>query len=151
MWTGCHAVTLSGCWAKSALTLRIDSRFDQVPLIGLAVRAIGTAVRLDDGGAGALELCVVEAVNNAIEHAYGGQPGHVVEVEVTLTAAALRVEVRDHGHRMDWVAATARAAEPLTEGGRGVVIMRSLMDEVSYASGRGRNVLTLVKQLPGEA
>lgn len=140
---------------SGALTLRIDSRLDQVPLIGLAVRAIGAAVPLDDGEASAVELCVVEAVNNAIEHAYGERPGHVVEVEVTLAPAALRIQVRDHGRRMDWAAACASAdayaAEHLADGGRGVFIMRSLMDGLSYDTVGGWNVLTMVKQLSSAA
>ena len=137
---------------SGTLTLRIDSQLDHVFLIGLSVRAICAAARLDDGEADAVELCVVEAVNNAIEHAYGEQPGYVVEVEAVLAATTLRIAVRDRGRSMDWAAACAladaRAAEHLAEGGRGVFIMRSLMDGLSYHSADGWNVLTMVKQLP---
>lgn len=137
---------------SGTLTLRIDSQLDQVFLIGLSVRAIGAAAGLDHEEAGAVELCVVEAVNNAIEHAYREQPGSVVEVEMALAATALRIEVRDRGRRMDWAAACAlpdaHAAEHLAEGGRGVLIMRSLMDGLSYHTADGWNVLRMVKQLP---
>ncbi len=137
---------------SGSLTLRIDSQLDHVFLIGLSMRAICAAARLDDAAASAVELCVVEAVNNAIEHAYGNQPGSVVEVEAALADTALRIEVRDRGRSMDWAAACAladaHAAEQLDEGGRGVFIMRSLMDGLSYHSADGWNVLTMVKQLP---
>jgi serine/threonine-protein kinase RsbW len=135
-----------------AVTLRIDSQLRDVFLVGLSVRAIGAAALGGADGAHALELCVVEAVNNAIEHAYGSQPGHPVEVRVALSAGELRVEVRDRGRSMDWPAAIAEmdaaARDPLAEGGRGLLIMHSLMDRVAYARGQdGWNVLTLGKSV----
>ncbi len=132
------------------LTLRIDSRLGDVPLVGIAVRAICAAIPLGEDETASVELCVVEAVNNAIEHAYG-EVGHPVEVEVVLAAGTLRIVVRDRGHRMDWARACAAAdgyaADALGEGGRGLFIMRSLMDEVSYRTAGGWNELAMDKRL----
>jgi serine/threonine-protein kinase RsbW len=132
-----------------SLTLRIDSQLDRVFLIGLSVRAICQTLPVD---ADAVELCVVEAVNNAVEHAYDDQPGHAVEVDLDVDPATLRIAVRDRGRAMDWTAACARAdayaIDTLAEGGRGLFIMRSLMDHLSYRSADGWNVLTMVKELP---
>jgi serine/threonine-protein kinase RsbW len=132
-----------------SLTLRIDSQLDHVFLIGLAVRAICQTLAID---ADTVELCVVEAVNNAIEHAYGDQPGHAVEVDLDVNPARLQIVVRDRGRAMDWTAACVRAdayaLDTLAEGGRGLFIMRSLMDHLSYRSANGWNVITMVKQLP---
>ena len=137
---------------SGTLILRIDSQLDHVFLVGVAVRGVCAAARLDDEQANAIELCVVEAVNNAIEHAYSGEPGHPVEIAVEIAGGAMQVEVRDRGSAMDWAAACARAdgyaADRLAEGGRGVFIMRSLMDRLTYRSADGWNVLTLIKQLP---
>jgi serine/threonine-protein kinase RsbW len=135
---------------SGTLTLSIDSRLDYVFMVGLSMRAICAAVPLTESETEALELCVVEAVNNAIEHAYGGSPGHPVEIELTLDRAAACIVVRDRGRSMDWAAACARAdryaADHLSEGGRGLLIMRSLMDVVSYRSGGGCNALRMVKR-----
>lgn len=138
-----------------SLTLRIDSRLDHVFLVGQSVRAICQALPLDANGAGGVELCVVEAVNNAVLHAYRDQPGHAVEIDVEVGPAALRITVRDRGDAMDWAAACARAdayaLDTVVESGRGLFIMRSLMDELSYRHAEGWNVLTMVKQLPAVA
>jgi serine/threonine-protein kinase RsbW len=93
---------------------------------------------------------VVEAVNNAIEHAYGNERGHAVKVMVTLLVDRIMFQVCDTGRAMNHApaglaAAGDRGSDDLMEGGRGFLIMRSLMDQVSYAQVRGQNVLTLVK------
>ncbi len=133
----------------ASLTLRIDSRLDDVFLVGVSIRGICRVLPFDAPAIDAVEICVVEAVNNAIEHAYGNAPGHAVEVAVSVQHAALHVAVRDRGRAMDWPATCAHAElrpiDPLADGGRGVFIIRSLMDEVSYAHRDGWNVLTMVK------
>jgi len=133
-----------------ALTLRIDSQLEHVALVGIAVRAICAAIRLDDDEAASIELCVVEAVNNAVEHAYG-EAGHPVEVALVLGAGTLHIVVRDRGRSMDWARACAEAdayaADALSEGGRGLFIMRSLMDGVSYGPASGWNELAMHKRL----
>jgi serine/threonine-protein kinase RsbW len=133
----------------ASLTLRIDSRLDDVVLVGLSIRGMCQLLPLDATAIDAVEICVVEAVNNAIEHAYANAPGHAVEVEVMIDSTALHVAVRDQGRAMDWPATCARTEargiDPLADSGRGVFIIRSLMDEVSYAHRGGWNVLTMVK------
>ncbi|MDX2168084.1 MAG: ATP-binding protein [Deltaproteobacteria bacterium] len=137
-----------------SITLAIDSQFDNVFLVGLTMRAISTAFGMSDDGASAVELSVVEAVNNCIEHAYREDPGQRVEIVAAPDGDALRVVVRDRGRRMDWAAACARAdayaADPDAEGGRGVFIIRSLMDAAVYTSVDGVNELSLTKRLPVE-
>lgn len=135
---------------SGTLTLTIDSRLDHVVLVGLSVRALCAAVPLAEADTDAVELCVVEAVNNAIEHAYGGSPGHAVEIELRLDGVELCIAVRDRGRRMDWPAACALAdgsADDLAEGGRGLFIIRSLMDALSYRDADGWNALRMVKRL----
>lgn len=133
-----------------ALTFKIDSRLEHVALVGTAVRAICAAVPLDDDEAGNIELCVVEAVNNAIEHAYG-EPGYPVEIDVSLAVDTLDIAVRDRGRSMDWTRACAEAdayaADTLNEGGRGLFIVRALMDRVSYGLVAGWNELAMRKRL----
>ena len=48
-----------------------------------------------------MEVCVVEAVNNSIKHAYQGDPDHNVELEVNLLPHQLIVDVWDSGMSAD--------------------------------------------------
>ena len=66
-------------------------------------------------------LAVGEAAANAVEHAYASEPG-LVRVRAECTGATLIAEVHDWGH---W-----KRAKPADERGRGIKLMRSLMDRV---------------------
>jgi serine/threonine-protein kinase RsbW len=132
------------------IELTIDSQLDHVFLVGQAVGTICAASPLGAAKGREVEAAVVEAVNNAIEHAYGNEKGHAVKVVVTLLADRIMFQICDTGRAMNQApaglaAAGNRGCEDLAEGGRGFLIMRSLMDEVSYAQVGDQNVLTLVK------
>src|SRR5688500_4926911 len=91
-----------------------------------------------------VELCAVEAVTNAIRHAYGNQPGDEVSVTVVMRDNQLEVEVADTGLAMlaaqvsrlrygsDVFDFDARERACVPEGGMGLQIMHEAMDEVSY-------------------
>lgn len=136
------------------VTLAIDSQLEHVYLVGLAINTICRAAALSEVEASQVELSVVEGVNNAIEHAYADEPGHRVEVRVTVDQDALLFAVCDRGNPMPTDALSACTALDeealLAEGGRGLLIMRSFMDEVSYERRGSENVWTLVKRLPQE-
>jgi serine phosphatase RsbU (regulator of sigma subunit)/anti-sigma regulatory factor (Ser/Thr protein kinase) len=71
-------------------------------------------------------LAANEACMNAIEHGFAAPGGGGFVVDAELADDSVDVVVRDHGH---W-----RAPRP-TADGRGLEMMRSLMDEVDIVSG----------------
>jgi len=109
---------------REALT--IESDMSSVPGVAAKLRTLFTAMGIPGGEAMVVEFCAVEAMENTIEHAYGGEPGHAVELVVSLDGASFTLEVIDRGAL-----------------GSGLVIPPSLMDAVSYASADGVNTLTL--------
>ena len=138
---------------RGTITLAIESRLQDVFLIGLAVNKICSAIPLPDDDVYQLELCVVEAVNNSIEHAYSSEEGHRVEVVTTVDPERIEFQICDSGASMDFDEAHARSTtqDLLSEGGRGLMIMQSFMDEISYTRVGDQNVLTMSKLLPGES
>lgn len=137
-----------------AITLAIDSRVENVFLIGLAVNKICASIPLSEQGAYEAEVSVVEAVNNVIKHAYGNEPGHTVEVVVTVNQSAVTFEVCDTGRPLERLEVRLPQVdsddyESLPEGGRGLYIMHAFSDQVRYDRSGARNVLTLVKLFPG--
>jgi serine/threonine-protein kinase RsbW len=142
------------------LKLSIDSDLGNVSLVAAAVRSVCICLGLDRVAANQVELCTVEAVTNVIQHAYHGQPGHVVSVIVTIEIDQLRLEVVDsgtpmpveyrerllHGSDVFQIYDTERAS--LAESGRGLQIMHDLMDAVAYTLEGGFNRLQLTKHIP---
>lgn len=134
------------------IRLIIDSRLENVSLVGGAVRGIAHILSMDSTTSYQLELCVVEAVTNGIKHAYHFQAGHSVEVDVLLYPDRLTFKICDRGERMNPAKVMPFSFDPskvetLPERGMGVYIMNSLMDEVHYETLGGRNILTLIKYL----
>lgn len=89
-----------------------------------------------------LPLVVDEAVTNAMAHGCDWDATRVVRVVAVLTAERIEIVVCDDGEGFE----RAEVADPLSgenrrrEGGRGLFLMESLMDEVEYRDG-GRTVV----------
>ena len=138
------------------IQMRIDSRLEDIALIGVASRALALHAGLDDRQAFEVELCVVAAVTHSVEHGYRCEPGHVVEVEVRITPSHLEFEVRDEGRGLDEAAPELEpeppGAEPevpseLADRGRGAFLIDQLMDRVAYKPERRGLTLTMSKTL----
>jgi serine/threonine-protein kinase RsbW len=133
------------------ITLSIDSQFGDVFLIGLAVHKIASSIPVSDQSAFEMELAVVEAVNNAVEHAHHFQRSTLVTVRVGLSSNRIKFTILDSGAAFDFEAAMAMSAgsgNPTeAERGRGLKIMDELMDEVKYERSGETNQITLVKYL----
>ncbi len=139
--------------------LIVPSRLEAVREAGEAVRALWTDLRLDEVVAYLVEVAVVEAVTNAIRHAYGGASGHTVEISAILRGDCLEVEISDTGIAMDprlleqslaVLDLDPRRRDRLPDHGFGLAIIRKVMDGVKYVSAGGRNTLRLCKRLPVE-
>ncbi|HEX2572764.1 MAG TPA: ATP-binding protein [Polyangia bacterium] len=144
---------MNGRGANVRLLLRIGSEFACVGPLGAAVRAASAQLGLESEAAAEVELSVVEAVNNSIEHAYRLSGDGVVEVLLEALAPGVRIEVRDRGHAMSCgvleragpLEFDAAHVPSLPEGGMGLFIVKQLMDEVHYETSGSLNVLTMVR------
>jgi len=134
------------------IKLIIESKLENVPLIGGAVRGIASTLSIDDISSYHLELCVVEAVTNVTKHAYSFEAGNSVEVHILLSPDRITFQVRDRGKSMDPAKVRLPHFDPqelesVPESGMGLFIMHSLMDEVGYETEGGLNILTMSKYL----
>lgn len=140
------------------VTFLIDSRMENVPLVGMALNRLCLAASFSTIDAFNIELCTVEAVTNSIRHCYGEKAGHEVKIVLTFTTEDVVLDICDIGPSMDACLLEKAAIqhqvdddcgiEDIPEGGRGLGIMREIMDSVAYRSEGGVNCLTLKKRLP---
>lgn len=137
----------------------IDSNLENVPLIGMSVNKLCSSTSFSDMDSFNIELCVVEAVTNSIKHSCCGKPGHEIKVVFTLTQENVTLDICDTGpccmnpEVLDRAVikppeANTTDAGGIAESGRGLGIMKEIMDSVSYSSEKGENCLTLTKELP---
>lgn len=97
-----------------------------------------------------INLVLTEATVNAIRHANAGDPDEEVKIRITLTDDELLLQVFDHGKGFNLDSITDDLLEQATElecHGRGVHIMRALMDSVEYRPVDDGNVLEMRKDL----
>lgn len=141
-----------------SIRLTIASRLENVPLIGAALRDLCRAAKLPREDCRAIELCVSEAVVNSIEHAYERSPAHEVTVTVRDEGHRLAIVVRDTGRPMaaDMLARKRREGYAFDPGhidriptsGRGLALIQSYMDSVTYHAAAGGNDLVMTKKKP---
>ena len=129
---------------ENSIELRLPAKAEWVGVARLAIAGIASRLGLDMEEIDDLKLAVSEACNNCIQFAHAGD-------EILITNAIypdrLVVTVRD---RVDASAEgiTQRRLGAAKEGGLGVFLIRTLMDEVSYETdARTGSRLTMTKRL----
>ncbi len=98
----------------------------------------------------AVLLVLHEAFTNVCQHAYADIEDGVVVVTIVLSDDHLELRLEDQGKPFDEASWQPPDLESPLESGRGVWLMKQLMNECVYESTPARsNVLRLVKYLPG--
>jgi anti-sigma regulatory factor (Ser/Thr protein kinase) len=96
----------------------------------LAEHVVGDDEEID------LLVALQEAFANAALHGCGGNPAKKFECDVELDASEIRIAVRDPGDGFDTSLTDASEdGTNLSHHGRGILLMRSLMDEITYRRG----------------
>lgn len=92
----------------------------------------------------------MEIFNNIAIHAYNRKGGGAIEIAITPTERDLVIEVRDHGSPFDIDEVAPLPSEldenTLPEGGMGIHIAKTMLDEISYEPGPP-NLWRLCKRL----
>jgi serine/threonine-protein kinase RsbW len=94
-----------------------------------------------------LNLVLTEAMANAIEHSPPSNNGPMMRVCIYIEGKDLHILVYDQGRGFDLESIPAPDFEALNERGRGIFLIRSLMDDVSYRKTECGNVLEMHKKL----
>lgn len=133
----------------------------------IAVRAVAEAARLVSASARvdpkdplatdvrhpfdtAVVSAFMEIFNNVAIHAYQRREGGTIELSITPTDAELVIELSDNGRPFDLEGvdplATVLDDESLPEGGMGIHIAKTMLDEMTYQPGPP-NLWRLCKRL----
>jgi len=132
--------------------LEICSAIEMLDPVEAVVDQIGRRIGFDEETRHWVGMAVRESVINAIKHGNEENPRKVVFIELTTIPSAdprqLAVCVRDQGRGFDFgaVADPLALENRLKSTGRGILFMRSFMDEVSIERGReGGTEVRMVK------
>jgi serine/threonine-protein kinase RsbW len=129
------------------MRMRMASRRDSVaPTVDRILVAVAPA-GLDEDRLTDLAVALAEALSNAAVHGHGLDPKRRVAIVLSVSPGCVIVEVSDSGSGFDagGVSDPTSPERQLTPGGRGIFLMRRLVDEVSY-NASGNTVRLTVRQ-----
>ena len=135
--------------------LEFTSTLEMLDFVQIVSDHIGRTVGLDDDTRHSVGVAIRESVINAITHGNRNDPGKHVFVEFSTGQSAgaqeLIVSVRDQGDGFD-PAAVADPLAPenvLNSSGRGIFLIRNLMDDVQLRSApEGGMEIRMIKRGP---
>ena len=137
---------------SNQIRLEMTSRIEMLQTADVLVSHLARVAGFDDNAVDDIRVALDESVVNAILHGNRLDATKRVTLEVALLPGSLELRIQDEGGGFD----PASVPDPLAPenmlrtGGRGILLMRSLMDEVRFSrSAKGGTELTLVKVLLG--
>ena len=130
----------------------ISSDYDKVLEVGKLIRSYLTKENLEQHICNAVEICLTEALNNVIKHAYLNKKNRGIDINIRKNKKLLEVEIVDNGEPRKQITVPTLEFDPedidnLPESGMGLYIIHQLMDEVNYITLNGKNYFTLKKWL----
>lgn len=136
--------------SASQIRLKIPCREEFVGIVRLQAEAIARRVHYTEEEIYDIITAVGEVCDNAIEH---GTSDMGIDIQYLLSTEAFQVEVVDYGPGFDPSGMGEEPPDVFDEGGRGLFLMKNLMDEVVFDSqiGRGTRVVMSKKRYFREA
>ncbi|KXH80957.1 anti-sigma B factor RsbW [Sporosarcina sp. HYO08] len=137
--------------------IRVPAKAQYVGVARLTITGLSTRVGFTYDEIEDLKIATSEAMTNAIQHAYNENEDGEVVVGCALFDDKLEIMVADHGKSFNYEE-TKKSVGPyndkeevqfLREGGLGLYLMETLMDDVKIHRGEGVTVF-MTKYLDGE-
>jgi serine/threonine-protein kinase RsbW len=139
------------------IELKIPSRPEFVGVVRLTLSGIASRMGYSYEDIEDLKIATSEACTNAVHHAYGGSEGGEVTVGFGIYADHLEIIVSDNGKsfNLDEMKETigpyssSTSIDDMNEGGLGLYLIETLMDDVQIKNDAGVSVL-MTKHLQRE-
>jgi anti-sigma regulatory factor (Ser/Thr protein kinase) len=129
------------------LTLTLPSDLTWLRVARNFVEGVCHAGELDPADTRAIVLASNEAISNVIRHAHGGRADAQFQIECRLSPDRMEILLRDEGEPFDLANVPDLDPADIRPGGRGVYLMRALMDELTCEPwGNRGNLLRMVKR-----
>ena len=126
---------------RNRLSVKVPSETRYIKKVSEKVLSSLSAYRLSEADAFDIRLCVEEAVRNSIVHGNHSDKRLTVKASWWVEADRIHIEVEDEGAGFDHrkVADPTSGEHILKNSGRGVYLIKKLMDKVEY-NDRGNKV-----------
>ena len=131
--------------------LTIPSKLEELEAVQRLIAEATVAFGLSEDIAYWMELTISESMINAIRHGNQSDPTKDAYLSITFDGENVEIIVEDQGEgfKLDELADPTQAENLLKPCGRGILIIRSFMDEVKLSQKEGGGTrLRMLKRLP---
>jgi serine/threonine-protein kinase RsbW len=131
--------------------LTIPSKLEELDAVHAIIEQAARAFNLSEDMTYWMELTISESMINAIRHGNQFDPSKEARLQITSDGQTIEVVVEDEGtgFRLEDLADPTKAENLLKPCGRGILIIRSFMDEVILSTREGGgSTLRMLKRLP---
>ncbi len=133
------------------LKVRIANRLEEIPAVSARFEELAEVIQLPAKSVTHILIALDEILSNIVKYASDAGAAREVAVSFDISAERVEIEIADDGRPFDPVHDPGEVPETtprgLPIGGRGLMLVRKLMNEIRYEHSGGCNRLTLVKHL----
>lgn len=139
------------------LKMTIQSDIRNVPLVGTTMRAVCSAVFPGEDFY-EVELCISEILGNVIEHTFNNAGDYIIDISIDIIGNDIYIEILDNGEALaediaEYINSNDVPSfeiatddiEHIPERGRGLSIVKSVMDNFTYEYKSGKNLYSMKK------
>lgn len=114
-----------------------------VPIVRHLTKDTLQRLGVEDDCVSDIELAVTEACANVL---HAADPEMEYEVQIEVTEKSCEIRVIDTGPGFDHATAGLEISPETAEGGRGIFLMRSLVDDLSFMSKDGNGTMVYLNK-----
>ena len=141
--------------SRQTLTVSIANRLEEIATVVQRLAEFAQRFHIPKPSVQRVNVVLDELLNNVISYGFRDQAEHHIDLQLELYSDRLRLTLKDDGIPFNPFAKTeSKTEENKSEdyGGRGIFLVRNLMNKVGYQRQEGKNVVSMVKYLDiGEA
>ncbi len=127
---------MSEQWKSNEIRVMVPSNMDWLSVIDRTIEGLLEAISISEEDANAISISIAEAGTNAVQHGLGDEKSKPVEFVFRVRENEFHAVIRDWGPGFDVDKVLSKdptSPESLmAPRGRGIFIMKSLMDDVSF-------------------
>lgn len=145
--------------ASVSTTLSLSASLESLAELSNILYDFVAPLTLDPALVYQVDLAACEAFTNIVKHAVNYDDSQQVIITLSHDEHCLTLTLSDAGIAIpdeilrDLGRSPGLSPDPLIdaswpEGGMGLILIKSIMDEVSFCTENGRNIMTLIKKFP---
>jgi serine/threonine-protein kinase RsbW len=116
------------------MVMNIPSDFKYLGAVDAAIQDLAREFAISENSINDISTALIEACSNAIEHGNKFGKDKRVKVVMGFNGASVTARVYDEGEGFDYDEILSRSApDPMSERGRGLVIMRAFTDDLKFS------------------